>query len=69
MVKEGAIIIKKEMNIPVRFWFGFISSNLRLSQNKSVLEHTKVALVGSIMDHWKLNLGAIITLEIITKVK
>lgn len=27
-LEKGAIIEKNEMNIPVRFWFGFFSSNL-----------------------------------------
>lgn len=35
--EDGAIIQKKEMNIPARFWFGFISINFILFQNESVL--------------------------------
>lgn len=42
-LEEGAIKENKEMNVLARFWFRFISSNLMLSQNRSVYDLTKAA--------------------------
>lgn len=68
-LEKGIIINKKELSIPVRFWFRFINSNLIPYQNKSIHHHPKAALVGSIMDYRKLNLRSIIAPEILTKGK
>jgi len=47
---DGAHIEKNDFNVVSRYLFCFISKNIMPSQNKSILHHPKVVLVGMIID-------------------
>ncbi|KAK4708588.1 hypothetical protein R3W88_029513 [Solanum pinnatisectum] len=62
-IAERAYIEKKDMNVVGHHWFGFISSNLMLSHNESIVRHPKEVLVGCIIDQINLNIGELVRKE------
>ncbi|XP_015168623.1 uncharacterized protein [Solanum tuberosum] len=65
----GAHIEKRDMNITSRYWFGFISSTIMPSQKKSILRHPKVAYLGSIMVRRQIDLGLLVSQEMVLRAK
>lgn len=63
----GAQIEKKDLNVDVRYRFGFISSTIVPSMNGSVLPYAKVAFLGCIMEYKRTNLGNLINKRVSIK--
>ncbi|KAG5590357.1 hypothetical protein H5410_040871 [Solanum commersonii] len=56
-LNAGAPFEKRDTTIASRFWFVFINNTIMPSQNESILHHSKVACLGSIMARMRIALG------------
>lgn len=65
LIGEDVVIEKKQINIPARYWFGFINIILMPSQNEPVLHHPKATLLGCNIARMRVNLCSIIVPEIL----
>ncbi|XP_027767695.1 uncharacterized protein LOC114073994 [Solanum pennellii] len=65
----GASIEKMDLNIAVRFWFGFIRSTVMPSQNEYVLCLPKKACLSFIVSRRSINLGLLMSQEMAIRAK
>lgn len=69
LLEGSAGVEKKDLNAETPYWFCFIYSTIKPSQNESILRHTKPACSGCIIDNIQLNFWMIIASKILMHAK